>query len=882
MSLPAKYDFRLTEKNQGVSYWKKIIQKSSISFQNTLLLPPPNITGNLHLGHALDSVIQDFLVRFSYLNKDPIYWIAGIDHAGISTQSKIESLRLPQLNNDEKKREYTLQTWYPQSRRVFYQQWEKLGLLIDYEKASFTLDPIIQKQVRAAFIKLYHDGLIYRGTRIVNWDPKLKSVISDIELEHRTTVNKLYYLKYSLADSNEYLLVATSRPETIFADVALLVNPHDQRYQKYLGQQVRHPWSKKLVPILADESVKIDFGSGVLKCTPGHDFQDYELGKKYQLPIISCCDEKGILNGFADHWQNQEIISIRESLVNELSQKGICMKAENYETNLVYSSKSGALIEPLLSQQWFLDLASLINQVEEKQPNFLEKISFIPPYFRKALENWRDKSQEWCLSRQLWWGHKIPAWHNQRTDEVYVGEELKKCFCIEYRQTHPNIKLEHNCSLRDDWKPETDVLDTWFSSGLWPLISLAKEGENFPSPSANYYPITTLITGYDILFFWVLKMLLLGTYFTNVVPFQQILLHGLIRDEKGRKMSKSLGNGIEPDMLIEKYGADSLRLFLCENNIWGSDLVYQEKKIIGSWRFCQKLWSIANLITSKLSAEKLRKINKADLKKNDNLVNQWILHKLAILQKSYFNHLKENKREINLITTQLIEFAKESLSSNYLELIKISPWDEKTEDNLLFVYQQLLIMFHPIIPFITEYIYQELTGEKILTVEIEGFEEENDSKKVWKIDCLLLLISKVRNFQRKNDINEFYLELMLEWENEWNSPFNFNYFLEPLTKSKVTLLAANSKQKTTNFFLDLQPFGTLWYQKQIGNKELEKKLLFYERECKRSKQLLENSNFRKKAPPYLIEEEQKKLVYYQKQKRAIAKELKKTSNHDHH
>ena len=520
----SKYEFLLTEQNKNWNYWQVIIQKNI--FFGSLLLPPPNITGNLHLGHALNSVLQDFLVRRSYLQKKPITWIAGIDHAGIAAQNKIENLKIAGLETNEKKKEYTLKIWYPKTRQTFQKQWKKLGLLINYEKATFTLDPVIQKQVREAFVKLYQDGLIYRGKRLVNWDPQLKSVISDIEVEHRPSQSKLYYLKYPLLTSikkqinqgenlpkvvraviqnkkgeillvkdkkwgwnfpggkielnetlttatcrevkeetsltikspekiaeeivffanqywktyffyvknysgeiqipkqekekileikfvdynswevkegsglyrsiftnfdehlkplnsakNDYLLVATSRPETIFADVALFVNPHDKRFKKYLGENVRHPFTGKIIPILADDSIKIDFGSGILKCTPGHDFIDYELGKKYQLPIISCVNEKGILNELAGQWQGQEISSIREEFVAKLVEKKICVKIEEYEANLAYSSKSGAVIETLLSQQWFLNFPTLIKKTEQKHPNFLEKIIFFPSHF---------------------------------------------------------------------------------------------------------------------------------------------------------------------------------------------------------------------------------------------------------------------------------------------------------------------------------------------------------------------------------------------------------------------------------------------------------------------------------------------------------------------
>ncbi|KLL02460.1 MAG: valyl-tRNA synthetase [Mycoplasmataceae bacterium RC_NB112A] len=606
-----KYDFNLTEKKEKKSdYWKEVAQQSVRNFSATLLLPPPNITGKLHLGHALDSVNQDFLVRTAWLNQKPTYWIAGIDHAGIATQSKVENLKIPELTNENKKRQYTLETWYPQQRKNFFQQWQKLGLLIDYEKSRFTLEPLVQKQVQEAFIDLYQKGLIYRGLRLVNYDPQLKSVISDIELEHRLTTTKLYYLKYPFLESDDYLVVATTRPETVFADVALFVNPQDQRYQKYRGWKIKHPLTGKTIPLLIDEKVKVDFGTGVLKCTPGHDFVDYELAKKYQLPLVSCCDEKGVLNELTGFWKGQKINEIRKKLVAELVEKGICEKSEDYETNLVFSSKSGSLIEPLLSQQWFLDLFALIKKIEQKQPDFLTKISFWPARFREELEKWKNKTHEWCISRQLWWGHPIPAWYHKKSGEIFVGEEL--CVC-EKKGKENTLGHSHRSLL--EWESEKDVLDTWFSSGLWPLVVQAKERAKFPSPLPNCYPITTLITGYDILFFWVLKMILLGTYFTGQVPFKEILLHGLIRDKYGKKMSKSLGNGVEPEEIIEKYGCDSLRLFLLENNAWGSDLTYQEEKLKGSWRFCQKVWSIGSLIQSRISVSELKKISQKELEK---------------------------------------------------------------------------------------------------------------------------------------------------------------------------------------------------------------------------------------------------------------------------
>lgn len=608
-----KYNFDLIEKDSNLSYWKEVAKDFAKNYTQTLLLPPPNITGKLHLGHSFENVIQDFIVRSSWIiQKEKIYWIAGVDHAGISTQIQIEKLNL-EFDSIEAKKSFALNSWYSRVCQSFFQQWERLGLLMDYSKVIFTLDPVIKKQVREAFIKLYYDQLIYKGKRLVNWDPQIKSVVSDIEVDHLSSISTLYYLKYQIYNSDdEYLSVATSRPETMFADECILINPQDSRYYRYIGKQIIHPITKKIIPIKTDLSVKIDFGSGVLKCTPGHDFKDYSLAQTHGLPITSCCDQQGILNKLAGKWQGQSISNIRNDFVKELIDLGICLRTETYQTNLSYSSKTGALIEPLLSHQWFLRLPELIKRIEHKKPNFWNDITILPSRFWSVINNWKEKVQDWCISRQLWWGHRIPVWYHKNTKEIYVGE-FPPCNCSREIISKETVeKNSHQCySL--DWEPEQDVLDTWVSSGLLPLFVLDQESDKFLSRFSFYYPITKLVIGYDILFFWMFRMVLLGAYFTGKVPFKQVFFHGLIRDSKGKKMSKSIGNVIEPEKIIEQYGSDSLRLFFCENNIWGTDLVYDENKIKASWRFCQKIWSIAQLITSKLAFTELRKVNYQDV-----------------------------------------------------------------------------------------------------------------------------------------------------------------------------------------------------------------------------------------------------------------------------
>lgn len=593
------YDFLLIEKKEIFSSQKSFLNLKDKKI--SLLMPPPNITGKLHLGHAYECILQDFIVRFNFLKGFLTNWILGLDHAGISTQRCIDSLNIS--DKKEKKIEYVYSQWLPLIRGYFFEQWKKMGILSDFSNISFTLDEIRQREVKKVFISFYNDGLIVRDYRIVNWDKKLESVISDIEVETREHISNLYYLKYFIKDTEEYVLVATSRPETIFGDVAIFVNPNDQRNKWLIGKEVVNP-HKKVVPVMFDECVDINFGSGVLKCSPGHDSVDYYLAKKYSLPLISCCDEKGVLNHLSGEWEGKKIWEIREKLIEILLEKKNCVKVEEYNSKKNFSSQSGVEIEPLLSRQWFLDLPKMIEIIEEKTPNFLDYVSFFPQVFSNRIKKWKLKIEKWCISRQLWWGHNIPAWYNEETDELFVGEDLCSCDPIVHR---------FGCKY-SKWKKEGDVLDTWFSSSLWPIISSMTE----KSSSVENYPITLLVTGYDILFFWVLRMIVLCFYLTKKTPFFNVVLHGLIRDNSGKKMSKSFGNGIYPEEVANKYGYDSLRLFFCSNVRWGIDINYNEDKLKSKWRFCQKLWSVGDFICSKVFSSKdstfrLKKISKNEI-----------------------------------------------------------------------------------------------------------------------------------------------------------------------------------------------------------------------------------------------------------------------------
>ena len=845
------------DREKQINYWKKTAQKLFEESNFSLLLPPPNITGKLHLGHALDSILQDFLVRYFFLRKRKVKWILGVDHAGISAQNKIDSLAI-EFSNIQEKLDYTLNFWYPETKKNFVEQWLSMGLLIDPNNISFTFDEIRQKQVKQAFVKLYNDGFIYRGKKIVNWDPKLESVISDIEVEHLPVSSKLYFLKYFISGGkeDEYLAVATTRPETFFADVALFINPADERYSKYINKFAIHPWNQKKIPILFDSFVKTDFGTGVLKCSPGHDKNDYDLASKYNLPIIACCDEKGILNSLAFEWEGQLINSIRENLVALLIAKDICYKIEDIKNEVAFSSKSFVPIEPLLSWQWFLDLTALIKVVEKKNPNFSAGNVFVPEQFAKILNDWKEKAGQWCISRQLWWGHRIPAWFNVKTKQIHVGDE-------------PVID-------RHLWTADKDVLDTWFSSSLWPIISTATSDDNLSDLIKSFHPITYLITGYDILFFWVLKMIIFSLYFTSFFPFKKILLHGLIRDKEGRKMSKSLNNGIIPDYLIKKYGADPLRLFFCENNIWGSDLIFQEEKLIGNWRLIEKISSIANFFSLRLPESNFLLIDVTscfeylnDDKQSEfsKLIAAWILHHFFVLKERYLSKIENENFSINSAFFLLSSFIKKTFSSEYLELVKV-------EENLnsriniisLYVFQQFLVLFHPFAPFVTERIYNEFTKNNLLENEINEFCPQNFTDVV-QIDLFLQIVHQIRSLLKK-EIRKIFLQIN---NREFDFKFDLSFYLEKLLK-----ISFETTCQDLTSFLHVNSSIRIWYQENSLIPEAEKQKMFnhYLSEINRSQKLLANNSFLEKAPKWMIFYETKKL---EENKRKL-NDLEKTRN----
>ena len=557
--LEKKYDHKLVESDKYEKWLEGDFFKSGDMSKEPycIVIPPPNVTGKLHLGHAWDTSIQDILIRYKRMDGYDALWVPGMDHAGIATQAKVDKkLREMGINPRGISREEWLEhawAWKDEYADNIHKQWAKMGLSLDYSKERFTLDDGLSRAVRDVFVRLYNEGLIYRGERIINWDPVQMTALSNEEVIYKDIEGAFYHIKYMLEGSDsEYLEVATTRPETLFGDTGVAVNPNDSRYSKFIGKRVVLPILGKLIPIVGDEHADPEFGTGVVKITPAHDPNDFEVGNRHNLERVIVINPDGSMNEHCGKYEGMDRFICREELIRDLEKDGLLLEVENITHSAPFSERSDALVEPYLSKQWFVKMRELADRVLENQKNVDTKVNFVPERYEKIMNHWMEITYDWCISRQLWWGHRIPAWY--RGDDVYVGIDAP---------------------LGEGWVQDSDVLDTWFSSALWPFSTLG-----FPDDTEmykRYYPNDVLVTGYDIIPFWVNRMTFQGLHFTGKRPFRDCLIHGLIRDKIGRKMSKSLGNGVDPMDVIDKYGCDSLRFFLTTNTASGMDLRYDEE-----------------------------------------------------------------------------------------------------------------------------------------------------------------------------------------------------------------------------------------------------------------------------------------------------------------
>ena len=856
-TLKPKYDFKEVEDNRYQIWLNNNYFETGDLKKNpfTIVIPPPNVTGKLHLGHAWDNTLQDIIIRRKRMMGYDALFLPGMDHAGIATQAKVdERLKSQGLSRYDLGREGFLKQawgWKDEYASHIKKQWAALGNSLAYSKERFTLDDKLNEAVNHVFIDLYKRGYIYRGNRIINWDVEAKTALSNIEVEHMETSGKLYYFRYPFTDQKGYLVIATTRPETMFADQALMVHPEDERYLSVHGKHVFIPGTSVEIPVIVDDYVDMTFGTGVVKVTPAHDPNDFEVGKRHHLEMPLCMEEDGKMNAMAFKYEGLDRFECRKQLIEDLKALDLVEKIEDYTNNVGYSERTGVVVEPRLSLQWFVSMGEIAKMTLEKS-----QTEFVPSRFKKIFVNWMTDTQDWCISRQLWWGHRIPAW--------YKGDDVK-------------VQIE---SPGDDWKQDEDVLDTWFSSALWPFSTLGwpKLTDDFK----RYYPNDVLVTGYDIIFFWVARMIFQGLLFTEQDPFKQVLIHGLIRDKDGRKMSKSLGNGVDPMDVIEKYGVDALRYFLATNSAPGADLRYEEEKVESSWNFINKLWNITRFIT--MNIDNLEVEMESDL----TLVDSWVLSRLnQVIEDADMYY---EKYEFGEASRVLYNFIWDEFASWYVEFAKIALNDDKTRKNtqaiLLYVLKAVLKMMHPFIPFVTEKLFLEISKEPSIMVSSWPVAGNINEEDIDAFEEIMDTITKVRNLRAENQVapsKPLSIHLVIEDEKMFELMCQQEaYFKKFLNTSELVMERSLSTQDETILLVGK---SVLTYVIKSGlidkEKELEallKQKETLENEIKRSESLLNNQAFVSKAPEAKIKAEKEKYETYQKQYEIVCEKLKDYAN----
>lgn len=795
-----------------------------------IVIPPPNVTGKLHLGHAWDTSIQDILIRYKRMDGYDALWVPGMDHAGIATQAKVDKkLREMGINPRGISREEWLEhawAWKDEYADNIHKQWAKMGLSLDYSKERFTLDDGLSRAVREVFVRLYNEGLIYRGERIINWDPVQMTALSNEEVIYRDIEGAFYHIKYMLEGSDsEYLEVATTRPETLFGDTAVAVNPNDSRYSEFIGKRVVLPIVNKLIPIVGDEHADPEFGTGVVKITPAHDPNDFEVGNRHNLERVIVINPDGTMNEHCGKYKGMDRFVCREELVKDLEKEGLLLEVENIVHSAPFSERSDALVEPYLSKQWFVKMRELADRVLENQRNADTKVNFVPERYEKIMNHWMEITYDWCISRQLWWGHRIPAWY--RGDEVYVGMEEP---------------------LGEGWVQDNDVLDTWFSSALWPFSTLG-----FPDDTEmfkRYYPNDVLVTGYDIIPFWVNRMTFQGLHFTGKRPFRDCLIHGLIRDKIGRKMSKSLGNGVDPMDVIDKYGCDSLRFFLTTSSALGMDLRYDEEKVASTWNFVNKLWNASRFVLMNIGDLTRSSYTLSNLSDRD----KWILGKLNRVILNVRKHL--DSYDFNVVGSTLYSFIWDDFCDWYIELSK-GNMNNTTKSVLYRVLMDIIKMLHPFMPYVTEEIYGAMPfrdKESIMVDSYPVYDKNMDFES--DFDRVIEFISKVRNVKQERGIPK---DSLVYFKGEHRD------IILRMLKVSEDALVSESEKDGDGIEIGLYDFSVRYLFDTSKSKEEEIASAKAEIErlkgsIERRKKLLSNENYVNKAPSAVVEKERADLA----------------------
>jgi len=862
-NLAQKYDHKVIEEGRYDGWVRKGYftagDKSKDPF--TIVIPPPNVTGILHIGHAWDNTLQDIIARYKRMQGFDMLYLPGMDHAGIATQAKVDArLKSEGISRYDLGREKFLERawdWKAEYAATIREQWAKLGNSLDYSRERFTMDEGMNAAVRHVFVTLYNEGLIYRGWRIINWDPEARTALSNIEVYYQDDPGKMYYMKYHTVEDNEKFVVATTRPETMFGDVCVCVNPNDERTKHMIGKHCINPANGDELPIIGDDYIDMDFGTAIMKCTPAHDPNDFAIADRHGLKKPICMNPDGTMNGLCGKYEGMDRYVARDAVIKQIEADGNLDHIEEITHQVGHSERTHCVVEPYLSQQWFVKMKPLADDVLVNQKDAGTKINFYPERFEKTFIQWLENIEDWCISRQLWWGHRIPAWYNKTTGETYVGEEAPKDI--------------------ENWAQDEDVLDTWFSSALWPFATLGWPEKT--ADFARYYPTSTMVTGYDIIFFWVARMAFQARHFTNSRPFKDVLIHGLIRDAQGRKMSKSLGNGIDPMLIIDEYGVDALRFFLTTNSTPGQDMRYIPEKVEAAWNFINKIWNASRFVIMNLPEGMSEKdVDFSHL----SVVDTWIINKLNVT----IDHVTCNmeKYEFALVGNELYSFVWDNFCSWYVEMSKSElngddEYAKKAAQSVLYIVLNAIVrLLHPFMPFVTDEIYHAIPHRyESVCVESWPTQIENvTTSNLASMDRLISAISKIREVKNINDLKpNAPIHVMLK---------DLDGRILPAEESLAAIMQKMAKAEwldTLEGDLTVETIqdGSLYIPSgELSNPEEEKKKLNAEKkrlelELARSNGILSNKKFLEKAPEDKVAAEKEKQSAYQKQYQVIVERL---------
>ncbi|EKQ57048.1 MULTISPECIES: valine--tRNA ligase [unclassified Clostridium] len=865
---PKEFEERIYKNWEEKGYFTPVVDKSKKPY--TIVMPPPNITGQLHLGHAFDDTLQDMLIRFKRMQGYAALWLPGEDHASIATEVRVANMLAEQgYDKKEMGREAFLEKvweWSDKYRATIRNQVKKLGVSADFTREAFTMDENLSAAVKHVFVKLYNEGLIYQGNRITNWCTHCETALSDAEIEYEEQAGHFWHINYPLADGSGYLEIATTRPETLLGDSGVAVNPNDKRYKHLIGKTVILPLVNREIPIVGDDYVDLEFGTGAVKMTPAHDPNDFEVGKRHNLEIIRVMDDKGVINHLGGKYQGLDRYEARKAIVKDLEELGLLVKIKDHSHNVGTHDRCGTTVEPIISKQWYVKMEALAKPAIEVVKN--GKTKFVPERFDKIYFNWMENIQDWCISRQLWWGHRIPVYYCQDCGEMMVLEDAPKA-----------------CSKcgSANLKQDNDVLDTWFSSALWPFSTLG--WPNKTEDLEYFYPTSTLVTGHDIIFFWVARMIFSGLHCMGETPFDTVLIHGLIRDSQGRKMSKSLGNGVDPLEVIDTYGADALRFMIATGNAPGNDMRYYPERVESSRNFANKIWNASRFVMMNLDKDIMNKYKDC---KEYSLADKWILSEMNTLIKEVTENM--DKFELGIAMQKIYDFMWTEFCDWYIELVKpVFYGDDENAKGIVYnVLNTVLItglkLLHPAMPFITEEIFTHLSDEETITTSAWPVFDEALVNKEAENDMAFVIeaIKGLRNVRAEMNVPPSRKAKVICYiAEDAKKAFNAgSAYIEKLAsasevefitdKANVPANAVSLVVKGGELFMPLLDLVDKEKELDRLNKELKK----LEGEIDRIDKKLGNQGFVAKAPAAVIDAEKEKRVKYVEMLEAVEARIK--------